>query len=91
MVFESMKDFCIGQVLSLVNIRLSDLIIGLIVQVFGRKGSSINGGIARICFANQMLFNLLHDRHLWSEAVRQGALFCVWLEAFRRALHKSSK
>jgi hypothetical protein len=61
-----MEDFRVGKVLAFMNVRLSDLVGGLIVQVFGSKSSSVDGCITRIAFADEMLFRELHAIHLLS-------------------------
>ena len=59
-VFDAMEDFRVGQVLTLVDEGLTNLIVRLIVEVFGSKSSRINGSITRISCADQMLLNQVH-------------------------------
>jgi hypothetical protein len=59
-VFHAMEHFRVGQVLPLVDESLSQLVHDLIIQVLGSKCGLINDSIARIAFANEMLFHQLH-------------------------------
>jgi hypothetical protein len=59
--FDTMKDCCIGQVFSLMDISLSDLVIRLIVQVLGSKSRIIDDLPARIIAPDQVLFHQLQD------------------------------
>ncbi|WP_040445607.1 hypothetical protein [Ktedonobacter racemifer] len=59
-VFQAMEDGSVGQVGSLVNEGLSDLVIGLVIEVLGGKGCSINDGKACILMTNEMSFDQLH-------------------------------
>ena len=59
MLFQAMKDGRVGQVGSLVNEGLPDVVIGLVVEVFGGKSCPINDGKARIMMTNEMSFDQL--------------------------------
>ncbi|WP_244422202.1 hypothetical protein [Ktedonobacter racemifer] len=58
-MFQAMEDGSVGQVGSLVNEGLSDLVIGLVIEVLGGKGCSINDGKACILMTNEMSFDQL--------------------------------
>nr|WP_244422640.1 hypothetical protein [Ktedonobacter racemifer] len=60
MVFQAMEDGSVGQVGSLVNEGLPDVVIGLVVQVFGGKGRLVNDRKACILVTNEMSFDQLH-------------------------------
>jgi len=52
-----MEQFRVGQILAFVNVGLSDLVGGLIVEIFSSKSSGINGRIARIILCDTVLFD----------------------------------
>ncbi|WP_244422251.1 hypothetical protein [Ktedonobacter racemifer] len=60
MLFQAMEDGSVGQIGSLVNEGLPDVVIGLVVQVFGGKSCPINDGKACILVTNEMSFDQLH-------------------------------
>jgi hypothetical protein len=59
-MLDAMEDFSIREVLLLMEERLADLIGRLVVQVFGSKCDSIDTGITRITFADEMPFHEFH-------------------------------
>lgn len=61
MLLQATKDFCIRQVFPLKNESLPDLVIGLVIQVFGGKCRCIEQAVAWIVLANEMPFNKLHQ------------------------------
>src|SRR5215469_1296340 len=60
MVLEPMKDSCVRQIGALLKEMLANLIVGLVVQVFGSESSLIDGSISWIMLANQMLLDQFH-------------------------------
>ena len=54
---DQMEDYRIREVLSLMNVCLTNLIVGLIVQVFRGESGGINGRKARTIFFHQMALN----------------------------------
>src|SRR5260370_9009409 len=56
-ILHAMKNLRVGQVFSLMDERLSNLVGGLVIQVFRAKCSFINIAKARTPSAPQMLFN----------------------------------
>jgi hypothetical protein len=60
MLFQAMEDGSVGQIGSLVNEGLPDVVIGLVIEVLGGKGRLINGGKACILMTNEMSFDQLH-------------------------------
>ncbi len=47
-------------IVEVINVGLPNLVVRLVVQVFGGKGGAINGGTARITFADEVLLNQPH-------------------------------
>ena len=56
-MLSSMEQFRIGQILAFVNVGLSDVVGGLIVEIFSSKSRGINGRIARIMLCDTVLFD----------------------------------
>lgn len=59
-VFQAVKDGRVGQVGALLKKMLANLVVGLIIQVFGSQSSLINSRKTWITLADQMLFNQSH-------------------------------
>jgi hypothetical protein len=72
------------------DVGLSDLIGGLIVEVFGCEGSSVNHGKARIALADAVLLDQLHSAHLCSNVrasekmfSRKYTIVCSYLQVLK--------
>ena len=56
-MLDPMEQFRVGERLAFVNVGLSDLVSGLIVEIFSSKSSGINGPIARIMLFDNVLLD----------------------------------
>jgi hypothetical protein len=68
-LLDAMKDFHVRKVFPFMDICLPDLVSGLVMEVFGSEGRSINGPVAWVAFllnsmsASCMLFLCLYLLH----------------------------